>query len=61
LPGEKKEKKNCSSRAVVMYAFNPSTWEAETGGFLRWRTARATQINPVWKNKKDKLTQLLVF
>jgi hypothetical protein len=23
-----------SHRAVVAYAFNPSTWEAEAGGFL---------------------------
>jgi hypothetical protein len=49
----------------VAHAFNPSTQEAERG---RWssefeaslvyrvsaRTARATQRNPVWKNKKKK-------
>jgi hypothetical protein len=51
--------------AVVAHAFNPSTWEAETGGFLSsrpaWslyrvssRTARATQRNPVSKKKKKK-------
>jgi hypothetical protein len=36
---------------VVAHAFNPSTWEAESGGFLSSRTARATQRNPVLKNK----------
>jgi hypothetical protein len=28
-----------SSRAVVAHAFNPSTWEAETGKFLSLRPA----------------------
>ena len=47
---------------VVAQAFNPSTWEAEAGGFLSsrpaWstkvssRTARATQRNPVSEEKK---------
>jgi hypothetical protein len=47
--------------SVVAHAFNPSTQEAEAGGFLSsrpaWstkvssRTARATQRNPVLKNK----------
>jgi hypothetical protein len=49
---------------VVAHAFNPSTWEAEAGGFLRisefeaslvYRvssgTARATQRNPVSETK----------
>jgi hypothetical protein len=36
---------------VVAHAFNPSTGEAEAGGFLSSRTARATQRNPVLKNK----------
>jgi hypothetical protein len=45
---------------VVVHAFNPNTWEAEADGFLNsrpaWstvsaRTARATQRNPVSKNK----------
>jgi hypothetical protein len=50
------------SRAVVAHAFNPSTQEAEAGRFLSsrpaWstklssRTARATQRNPVSKNKQ---------
>jgi hypothetical protein len=45
---------------VVAHAFNPSTQEAEAGGFefeaslvyrVSSRTARATQRNPVSKNK----------
>jgi hypothetical protein len=36
---------------VLVHAFNPSTWEAEAGGFLSSRTARAIQRNPVSKNK----------
>jgi hypothetical protein len=46
---------------VVAHAFNPSTWEAEAGGFLaslvyrvNSRTARAIQRNPVLKNQKKK-------
>ena len=41
---------------MVAHAFNPNTPEAEAGGFLSLRTARATQRNPVLKktNKKDK-------
>jgi hypothetical protein len=42
------------SWAVVVHAFNPSTWEAEAGGFLSSRTARATQRDPVSKNKNKK-------
>jgi hypothetical protein len=42
-----------NSRAVVAHAFNPSTSEAEAGGFLSWRTARATQRNPVSKEKPN--------
>jgi hypothetical protein len=46
----------------VAHAFNPSTWEAEAGGFqvaslvyrVSFRTARATQRNPVSKNQKKK-------
>ena len=48
--------KRAESGAVVVYAFNPSTWEAETGGFLVYkvssRTARTIQGNPV-SNKKE--------
>jgi hypothetical protein len=45
---------------MVAHAFNPSTWEAEAGGFLSlrptWsrvssRAARATQKIPVSKNQ----------
>jgi hypothetical protein len=44
---------------VVAHTFNPSTWEAEAGEFLSLQsefqdTARATQRNPVSKNKKTK-------
>jgi hypothetical protein len=50
---------------VEHHAFNPSTWEAEAGGFLSsrpaWSTewvpgqpARATQRNPVSKTKKKR-------
>jgi hypothetical protein len=46
---------------MVVHAFNPSTWEAEAGGFLEFkaslvykvssRTARAIQRNTVSKTK----------
>ena len=47
---------------MVVHTFNPSTWEAEAGGFLSSslvyrvssRIARATQRNPVSKNGKKK-------
>jgi hypothetical protein len=47
---------------VVAHTFNLSTREAEAGGFLSSRTARATQRNPVSKNQnqnknKNKKTQ----
>jgi len=55
-------KDSFSGWAVVAHTFNPSTWEAEAGGFLsseaslvyrvNSRTARATQRNPVSKKKK---------
>jgi hypothetical protein len=48
-----------SPPAVVAHFCNPSTWEAEAGGFLSLRsvrvssrTARTAQRNPVLKNKK---------
>jgi hypothetical protein len=31
---------------VVVHAFNPSTWEAEAGGFLNSRTAWSTELVP---------------
>jgi hypothetical protein len=49
---------------VVAHAFNPSTWEAEAGGFLSSRPAWSTKCVPgqpglhrktlSWKNKKQK-------
>jgi hypothetical protein len=39
---------------VVVHAFNPSARQAEAGGFLNSRTARAIQRNPVSKNQKEK-------
>jgi hypothetical protein len=51
-------RKTSISRAVVAHACNPSIWESEAGRFLSSRpvlvsrTARATQRNPVSKNKK---------
>jgi hypothetical protein len=51
------------ARAVVAHAFNPSTWEAEAGGFefkaslfykVSSRTARATQRNPVSRKKEKR-------
>jgi hypothetical protein len=33
-------------RAVVVHAFNPSTWEAEAGGFLSSRPAWSTERVP---------------
>jgi hypothetical protein len=32
-----------ASLALVTHAFNPSTWEAEEGGFLSWRPGRSTE------------------
>jgi hypothetical protein len=37
---------------MVAHAFNPSTREAEAGGFLSSRPARAIQRNPVSKKTK---------
>jgi hypothetical protein len=41
LWGEQERKK--SSWAVVAHTFNPSTWEAEAGGFLSSRPAWSTK------------------
>jgi hypothetical protein len=41
---KKKKKKSVKmSQAVVELAFNPSTWEAEEGGFLSSRQAWSTE------------------
>jgi hypothetical protein len=50
---DKKNKYNLLSQAVVAHAFNPSTWEAEAGGFLSSRPARVIQRNPVSKNNNN--------
>jgi hypothetical protein len=39
----KANKKQKTCRAVVAHAFNPSTWEAEAGGFLSSRPAWSTK------------------
>jgi hypothetical protein len=39
---------------MMAHAFNPNTGEAEAGGFLSSRTARAIQRNPVSKKQKQK-------
>jgi hypothetical protein len=36
------------------HAFNPSTWEAEAGGFLSSRSAWSTKKHCLGKNKKQK-------
>ena len=51
----------------MVWAFNPSIWEAEAGRFFEFeaslvyrvssRTARATQRNPVWKKPKPNQTK----
>jgi hypothetical protein len=41
--GIKKVKNQCSKMGVVAHAFNPNTWEAEAGGFLRSRPAWSTE------------------
>jgi hypothetical protein len=38
--------KYSGSQAVVAHAFNPSTWEAEAGGFLRLRPVWSTELVP---------------
>ena len=37
---------NCMEPGVVVHAFNPSTWEAEAGGFLSSRPAWSTKLVP---------------
>jgi hypothetical protein len=39
----KVKRKYWASPAVVVHAFNPSTWEAEAGRFLSSRTAWSTE------------------
>jgi hypothetical protein len=40
---EREKKKKRKKPGVVAHAFNPSTWEAETGGFLSSRPAWSTK------------------
>ena len=46
-------KRQTTGQVVVANAFNPPTWAAAAGGFLR-STARTTQRNPVSKKTKKK-------
>jgi hypothetical protein len=39
-------KKGSLGQAVVAHAFNPSTWEAEAGGFLSSKPAWSTEWVP---------------
>jgi hypothetical protein len=39
-------KKNLFGLAVVVHAFNPSSWEAEADGSPSWRSAWATEQVP---------------
>jgi hypothetical protein len=67
-------KKKCPLPGVVAHAFNPSTWEAEAGGFLSLRPAWSTKWVPgqtglyretlsrkTKKKKKKKKDFLLIF
>jgi hypothetical protein len=42
------------SQAVVAHSFNPSTWEAEAGGFLSSRPAWSTEWVPGQPGLKEK-------
>jgi hypothetical protein len=44
--GEKREERGEASWVLVAHAFNPSTWEAEAGGFLSLRPAWSTELVP---------------
>jgi major histocompatibility complex class I len=37
------DQKRASDQAVMAHVFNPSTWEAEAGGFLSLRPAWSTE------------------
>jgi hypothetical protein len=43
LDRDKKFKEKPDQPGVVAHAFNPSTWEAEAGGFLSSRPAWSTE------------------
>jgi hypothetical protein len=42
-PKNKQNKTKQKKTGVVVHAFNPSTWEAEAGGFLSSRPAWSTE------------------
>jgi hypothetical protein len=44
--GKIKEKETMTLPGVVAHAFNPSTWEAEAGGFLSSRPVWSTERAP---------------
>jgi hypothetical protein len=41
--GDRKSAKGREHQALVVHSFNPSTWEAETGGFLSSRPDLSTK------------------
>jgi hypothetical protein len=47
-------KRKKRGRAVMAHAFNPSTWEAEAGGFLSSRPAWSTEWVPERTNERTK-------
>jgi hypothetical protein len=56
--GRNKPARKERGRAVVAHAFNPSTWEAEAGGFLSsrptWSTQPGLHRETLSKKKKKK-------
>jgi hypothetical protein len=56
---------------VVVHAFNPSTWQAEAGGFLNSRPAWSTKLVPgeqeiyretlSWKKKKEERKKKIIL
>ena len=63
-PPDSVPKSDSWCRAVVAHAFDPSTWEAEAGGFLSLRPAWSTEWVPGLKNKqtnKQKTNSFCLF
>jgi hypothetical protein len=46
-------KSGSSGWALVVHAFNPSTWEAEAGGFLSSRLAWPTELQSEFQDSQD--------
>jgi hypothetical protein len=52
---------------VVVHGFNPSTWEAEAGGFLssrpawstKWHDSQGYTEKPCLKKKKNKKNEII--